>query len=227
MRLCEAQVRRKVVVVGTGSFAQVVRFYLEHDSEHEVVAFSASRELIDGDEFDGLPVVAFEDVEHAYPPGAYAMYVAVGYRKVNRVRARMYDEAKAKGYELITYISSHCTHWPGLEIGDNCFIFEDNTIQPFVAIGNDVVLWSGNHIGHHSTIGDHCFIASHVVISGHVHVGPYTFMGVNATTRDDITIGSGCVIGAGALIMRSTGDDEVYPGKGTKPLDKSAQEIDF
>ena len=51
-------------------------------------------------------------------------------------------------------------------MGDNCFIFEDNTVQPFVTLGNNLVLWSGNHIGHHSTLRDHCFISSHVVISG-------------------------------------------------------------
>jgi sugar O-acyltransferase (sialic acid O-acetyltransferase NeuD family) len=218
---------RKVVVFGSGSFAQCVRFYLDNDSEDEVVAFTVHRDRLEGDELEGLPLVAFEDVESIYPPSEYAMYVAVGYRKVNTIRARIYEEAKAKGYELISYISSRCTHWPGLEIGDNCFIFEDNTIQPFVKIGNDVVLWSGNHIGHHASIGDHCFLASHIVISGHVHVGAYTFIGVNATTRDDITIGSGCIIGAGALVMRSTGDDELYPGSPTKPAKVAAHDIDF
>lgn len=218
---------RKVVVFGTGSFAQCVRFYLQHDSEHEVVAFTVHADRIPGPEFDGLPIIPFEEVVDRYPPSEYAMYVAVGYRKVNQVRAQIYAEAKAKGYELVTYVSSRCTHWPGLEIGDNCFVFEDNTIQPFVTIGNDVVLWSGNHIGHHSSIGDHCFFASHIVISGHVHVGPYTFIGVNATTRDDITIGASCIIGAGALVMRSTGDDELYPGSKTKPSDVPAHEIDF
>ena len=50
--------------------------------------------------------------------------------------------------------------------GDNCFILEDNTVQPFVTIGNNVTLWSGNHIGHDSVIEDDCFISSHVVVSG-------------------------------------------------------------
>lgn len=218
---------RKVVVFGTGSFAQCVRFYLQHDSEHEVVAFTVHRDRMEAETYDGLPLVAFEDVVDLYPPSEYAMYVAVGYRKVNQIRARIYEEAKSKGYELVTYVSSRATHWPGLEIGDNCFVFEDNTLQPFVKIGNDVVLWSGNHIGHHSSIGDHCFLASHIVISGHVHVGRYTFIGVNATTRDDITIGESCIIGAGALVMRSTGDDELFPGSSTKPATVPAHEIDF
>lgn len=216
----------KVVIFGTGSFAELVHFYLTHDSDHQVVAFTASRNQIGKTEFCGLPVVAFEDVGRMYPPGGYKMYVAVGYRKVNRVRAALYEEAKGKGYELVTYVSSRCTNW-AKSIGDNCFIFEDNTVQPFVTIGNDVVLWSGNHIGHHSTIEDHCYVTSHVVVSGHVRIGPYCFLGVNATLRDSITIAESCVIGAGALIMKSTAPKQVYLGERTKPFAKTSDEINL
>ena len=38
------------------------------------------------------------------------------------------------------------------------------------------MLWSGNHIGHHTTIDDHCFITSHVVISGNVNVMAYSLL---------------------------------------------------
>ncbi len=206
-----------VVIFGTGSFAQVVHFYLTHDSEHEIVAFTVNESYLKEREILGLPVVPFESLEHEFPPDFFKVFVAVGYKQVNRVRAAVYTEAKKKRYELISYISSKCTHWGDTIIGDNSFIFEDNTIQPFVTIGNDVVMWSGNHIGHHSTIGDHCFISSHVVISGHVKVGPFCFLGVNATIRDSINLGEACIVGAGALIMESTKEGEVYPAKRTKP----------
>lgn len=215
----------KVVVFGTGSFAQVVHFYLTHDSKHEVVAFTVNESHLKEKEFLGLPVIPFEQVEREFSPPFFKMYVAVGNRRVNRLRAEMYGEAKNKGYELVSYMSSKCTHWGDTSIGDNCFIFEDNTIQPFVRIGNNVVIWSGNHIGHHVTVGDHCFITSHVVISGHVRVGPYCFLGVNATIRDSIRIGESCIIGAGALIMKSTKDKEVYIGERTKAHRRKSDEI--
>ena len=202
-----------------------MHFYLTHDSEHEVVAFTVNESRLDEPELLGLPVVSFETVDREYPADEHSMYVAVGYAQVNQVRARMYEEAKGKGYPLISYVSSRCTTWPGLEIGDNCFIFEDNTIQPFVTIGNDVVMWSGNHIGHHSKIGDHCFITSHVVVSGNVSVGAYSFLGVNATIRDTISIGERNVIGAAALVMRTTGDRELYVAERTKPDARTTDEI--
>ncbi len=217
--------KSQVVIFGTSYFAKLVHFYLTHDSEHEVVAFTVHAEHLSQKEFLGLPVVPFEEVEKKYPADAFKMFIAVAYKQVNRVRAGLYEEAKRKGYTLVTYVSSKCSHWGDTVIGDNCFIFEENTIQPFVTIGNNVVLWSGNHIGHDSTIGDHCFITSHVVVCGIVEVGSYTFLGVNSTIRDNIRIGKGCVIGAGALIMKRTKDYEVYLGERTKPFNKRSDEI--
>jgi sugar O-acyltransferase (sialic acid O-acetyltransferase NeuD family) len=216
----------KVVVFGTGSFAECVHFYLTHDSPHEVVAFTVHRDHVgDTTELAGLPVVPFEALIESHPPGEHEMFVAVGYAKVNRVRAAICEEAKGKGYSLISYVSSKATTWGDTKIGENCFIFEDNTIQPFVTIGDDCVLWSGNHIGHHSSIGDHCFITSHVVVSGHVTIGPYSFLGVNATFRDAISVGEANVVGAGALIMKSTKDREVYIAPRTKPDARTSDEI--
>jgi sugar O-acyltransferase (sialic acid O-acetyltransferase NeuD family) len=216
----------KVVIFGTASFAEIVHAYLSRDAAYQVVAFTAHRANLTTDRFCGLPVVAFEDVERLHPPASHQMFVAVGYRKVNQIRAGIFAEAKAKGYTLLTYISPRCTNLAA-SIGENCFVFEDNTLQPFVTIGDDVILWSGNHIGHHSSIGDHCYITSHVVVSGHCRIEPYCFLGVNATLRDSITIAERCVIGAGALIMKDTKPREVYLGERTRPFAKSSDDINL
>ncbi|MEB3286056.1 MAG: acetyltransferase [Vampirovibrionales bacterium] len=209
---------QKVVIFGTGSQADVVQFYLTHDSDYEVVAFTASERFVTVETYRNLPLVAFEEIEKRYPPADYKMFVAVGYAEWNKVRERFYNEAKGKGYELITYINSKVTHWGDAVIGDNCFILEDVTLQPFVKIGSNNIIWSGNHIGHHSTIGSHCFITSHVVVSGHVNVGDRCFIGVNATLRDNIQIAADTVIGAGALILKNTKSGEIYAGERTKPM---------
>ncbi|HIP25014.1 MAG TPA: acetyltransferase [Archaeoglobus profundus] len=210
--------REKIVIFGTGSFAEVAYYYLIKDSPYEVIAFTVDKNFITEKEKFGLPVVPFEEVEKIYPPDEFKMFVAVGYNKVNRVRAEKYYQAKEKGYELISYVCSRAIVWDNVEIGDNCFIFEANVIQPFVKIGNNVIVWSGNHIGHHTTIGDHIFIASHAVISGHCKIGSYCFIGVNATFREGITVAEDCIIGANALIIRDTQKGGVYGGQPAKLL---------
>jgi sugar O-acyltransferase (sialic acid O-acetyltransferase NeuD family) len=216
-----------VVLFGLGDFARVARVYLAEDSPHEVVAFTANERYIENGELDGLPVVPFEGLVETHPPQQCSMFVAIGFSGVNRARREVYEQCKQLGYELITYVNSRATYWGELQIGDNCFVFEENVIQPNVRIGNDVILWSGNHIGHDSTIEDHVFIASHAVVSGNVTIGESSFVGVNATFRDAITVAPRCIIGAGALIMKDTAEGAVYSVRGTEPLDKKSWDLNF
>lgn len=210
--------KERIIIFGTGSFAEVAYYYLTKDSSYDVVAFTVDKKYITNDKKFDLPVVPFEDVEKIYPPEEFKMFVAVGYNKINKIRAEKYYQAKQKGYSLVSYVCSKAIVWDNVKIGENCFIFEANVIQPFVKIGNNVVIWSGNHIGHHTVIGDHVFIASHAVISGHCRIGSYSFIGVNATIREGITIAEECIIGAGALIIKDTQKGGVYGGQPAKLL---------
>lgn len=215
----------KVVIFGTGTFADIVKYYLDQDERFEVVAFTSSETTLK--DYQGLVHVSFSEVSKIYPSSEYKMFIAVGYRKMNSIRERFYNEAKGLGYSLITYVHPNVVRWPNVVIGDNCFIFEDNTIQPFSKIGNNVVLWSGNHIGHHASIGDHTFISSHVVVSGQVNIGKNCFIGVNTSIRDTIDIGNRNLIGAGAIIMKTTKDNEAYVPTRTNSYHKTVDEIDF
>ena len=208
--------KKPLVIFGAGDIAQLAHFYFCTDSNYEVVAFTVDAAYLSVTEFCGLPVVPFEELPSRYLPDTHEMFIALGYSKLNEVRKEKYLAGKAFGYRLASYISSHATVLNEGRIGDNCFIFEDNTIQPFATIGNNVTLWSGNHIGHHSSIHDHCFIASHVVISGGVEIGESCFIGVNATLRDHIKVGPKCVIGAGALLLADAEPEGVYIGQATE-----------
>lgn len=211
--------KKKLIVFGSSEIGQLAHYYFTNDSNYEIVAFTLDREFITEETFCGRPVVPFEKVAELYPPESHDFFVALGYSRVNAVRKEKYFAAKALGYRLTSYISSSATVLNQGQIGENCFIFEDNTIQPFVKIGNNVTLWSGNHIGHHTTIHDHTFITSHVVISGGVEIGEQTFIGVNATLRDRIKVGARCVLGAGTLLLSDAEPEGLYIGNPTQRSD--------
>jgi sugar O-acyltransferase (sialic acid O-acetyltransferase NeuD family) len=215
----------KLVLFGTGDIARLAHVYFSTDSKHEVVAFTVDREFCDGERFRDLPLVPFDEVEQRYPPATHAMFIAVSYARMNRVRMDKYEAAKAKGYVLPSYVSSKCTFLSEHPVGDNCFILENNTIQPFVRIGNNVTLWSGNHIGHDVVIEDHCFLASQIVVSGRVHIGEACFIGVNATLRNAITVAPRTLIGAGVVIMKDTEEGAVYVAPRPTVADKRSDQI--
>ncbi|MCB0723915.1 MAG: acetyltransferase [Ignavibacteriae bacterium] len=215
----------KVIIFGVRDFAQLAKYYLEHDSEHEPAAFCVTESYLPEERtFEGLTVEAFETIEQKYPASEYSFFAPLSPRGMNRMRKDVYRAIKEKGYDCISYISSKATVFSD-NVGENCFILEDNTIQPFTSIGNNVVMWSGNHIGHHSRIGDDVFFTSHVVLSGHCDVGESSFFGVNSTIRDRVTIGEGTLIGMGACVLKDTEPWSVYVGNPAVKHPKPSFEI--
>jgi sugar O-acyltransferase (sialic acid O-acetyltransferase NeuD family) len=207
----------KIVIVGAGEIARLAYEYFTHDSPHDIVAFSVENAFLDGGDLFGLPVVSFEEVERSYDPGNYKLFVAISYVKLNRVRTRLYEQAKAKGYTLASYVSSTAHVWRNVEIGENCFILEGNILQYGVAIGNNVTMWGGNHVGHHSAIRDNCFVTGHVLIAGRSEIGRNCFLGASSCIGDYVSVGEDCVIGAGAVVLKDTEARKVYRGNPAKP----------
>jgi sugar O-acyltransferase (sialic acid O-acetyltransferase NeuD family) len=215
----------KVVIFGILDLAELAHWYLENDSEHEVVAFTVHQSFIKNKFFKGLPVVPFEKLSDLYPKDKFKLFAPMTAKKMNKIRENIFLEGKSKGYDFITYISTKATVC-GNKIGENCFILEDNTIQPFTTIGNNVVLWSGNHIGHHGKIEDHVFFTSHVVMSGHCHIKSHSFFGVNSTLRDNLVIDQGTLVAMGSSIIKNTEKWGVYVGNPAKKLEnKVSHEI--
>ena len=208
---------KKLVIFGEGLYTEIAHQYFNDDSEYEVIAFTKDDDHIESDTYLDLPMVPFSEVGTKYPPDEFDMHIAVSYTNLNHLRERIFFEAKEMGYNLPSYISSKSSIMTKYPIGENCFIFEDNTVQPFVKIEDNVILWSGNHIGHHSTIKAHNFLSSHVVVSGQCTVESNCFIGVNSTIGHMVTIGNETLIGAGAIITKNTEPGSVYvPAKSTK-----------
>jgi sugar O-acyltransferase (sialic acid O-acetyltransferase NeuD family) len=218
---------KDLVIVGTSTFGEVVLEYFREYSEYRVVAFACHAAHKRAESHCDLPVVTLEDLERTHPPGAVTVFVAIGYRRMNQFRRDTYLELKARGYSFATFVAPDVKLWKSNRIGENVFIFERNVIQPYVEIGDDTVLWSGNHVGHHSRLGSHVFVASHVVISGACRIGDRSFIGVNATFHDGITIGERCLVGAGAVVSKDARDGEVYVPYATKPFPKSSDQLEF
>lgn len=218
--------KKQLVLIGAGEFALIANEYFTHDSDYDVVAFCVNRDYIKEALLEGKPVVAYEDLQALYPADRYSVFVAIPASQLNRLRKKFYLELKALGYAFATYVSSHAFVWRNAKVGENTFIFENNVIQPYVEVGNNCILWSGNHVGHRTVIRDHVFVASHAVISGYCDIGENCFLGVNSTFNDNVKIAESCIIGSGALVVKDTERERVYVGSPAKPLpNKSSLDV--
>jgi sugar O-acyltransferase (sialic acid O-acetyltransferase NeuD family) len=216
---------RKLVLFGDGQVAAGAFWQITHESPVEVAGFTVDAAYRQHEQLFDLPVTPFEEVVERFPPDEFDMLVTISYRATNRLRAEKYAQAKAKGYQLFRYMSPRAITWEGLETGDNLYVRALASIEPFVLIGNDVVIGPGVFIGHNGRIGDHCYIAARATISGDVSVGPYCLLGTNCTVRDGVKIAERCIIGAGAVIRHDTEPGGVYRASPAEKLDRTSDQL--
>ena len=206
---------RKVVIFGVSDFASQVSFYLKQDSDFEIVAYTVDAEYNKEKTFLELPVVDFEKVQEIYPPTEFAMFVAIGYNKLNTTRQIKFNEAKTKGYNLISYICSRNSYWNDLQVGENCFIMEGNIFMQNVKIADNVIIAVGNKIGHDTLIEENCFITSNVMMGGFCTIKKNSFIGLSAVIKDKTTIAEFNILGAGSIMLKNTKPNSSFLTKST------------
>lgn len=209
--------KQKLLIFGTGTIAEIAAYYFLHDSPYDLVGFvNGDEQESKANEFLDKPVWDWKDAISRFPEGQINFFIAIGYQKTNSVRENRFEQVKQAGYRCVSYISSRATVLTE-EIGENCFILENNVLQPCTKIEDNVTMWSGNHLGHHSTVEENVFIASHAVISGKCKIGANSFLGVNCCLHDGVTIGEKSVVGAGAIVTESCEPRSVFVPQNTKP----------
>jgi len=191
---------KKIIIFGAGDIAEEVNNYLTLDSDFEVVAFTQDIKFIKKSSFMNKPLVPFEKIQNNFSPKNFKMFIAIGYTDFNQLRFRKYKEAKSKGYELISYISSKASLIGNQSIGDNSLILENTSVQTTAKIGSNVFLWCNNLIGHHVVIKDNVYVAGNCVVAGSSLIGKFSFLGVNSAITHGIKIGTSSFVGANTLV---------------------------
>jgi len=210
---------KQLVIFGAGALARLAYSYFVRDTKYEIVACTVHGEHLASAQLHGLPTIPFEELARSHGPTECSLFVAVGYKRVNRDRARIFHECSELGYYLPTLVSARAHCWADLKIGRNCFVFDAVVIEPNVEIGDDVIVWSGSQISHDTSIGDHAFLGPNAVVLGNASIGARSFIGGNATVRNGVSVAEDCVVGAGALIKKDTAPGEVYSVDRTQTLE--------
>lgn len=212
---------KKLVLFGNGAVAEVLHHQFSRHTDYEIVGFTVDRDFVGSGSCCGLPVVPWDEVARHYPPEEHELMIAIGYVRVNRLRAERFAEARAMGYRLASYVHPRSSLWDGFVLGENCRISENVIIQPFARVGDNVFIGAGSLIGHHTTIADHCHLSAGVHLAGQITVGKYCYLGIHATARNRVSIAPRCIVGAGAVILGDTVEGGVYmaPGAELLPID--------
>jgi len=201
---------QKIIIIGNGISAEILYKYLSSDERYQVHAFAADGEYIQEKQKLGLPVEDLDTLTKAYSPKEYDVLLAVGYKKINGIRQEMYHKVKSLGYKVVTYIHPSANIFNDFDIGEGSVILPGTTVEPFVKIGINTVVWANCVIGHHAEVGDNCWVASGTVIAGQAKIGNNSFLGVNVTVSNQVSVGAFNIIGGNTAIHKNTKENEVF-----------------
>lgn len=112
-------------------------------------------------------------------------------------------------------------HLGGVVIGENCEVGSfttvcSGTIEPTI-IKDYAKIDDHVHIAHNVIIEEDAMVVACAEVSGSVRVGKRSWLGPNCAIIDRITIGDDCVVGMGAVVLKSLPDGCVVAGNPAKP----------
>jgi len=211
-----------IIIFGAGQFAEVMTAYIQQDTQDKIIAYTVDKAYCKTNQFMGLPLVPWEEIEKFYPPDKVQILGPISYRNANKFRMERFLEGKERGYSFYTFIHP-AAYIYSKKIGENVIILEGNTIQPFAEIGNNCILWSHNHVGHHSIIQDHVFLCGRVTIGGNTIVEEGLFLGGATAIGDNVTIGAWSILSRFTATTKSIPKDSILLSEKNRLLKNAAK----
>lgn len=211
--------RKQILIFGVGRGADTARRYIQSDTQYDIVGYVVDPQYLNAPVFHDRPVVTIDDATRAFPQEKVCAFVPMGAARMSAQRTEKYQLLKSLGYRFISYVHSSNAGAQHTEIGENCFILENQSLNFDAAIGDNVVMWSGCQIGDRSRVGNNVYTGAHVVINGDVEIGEGSYLGSNCTISHGVHIGARSFIGANALISQDTKEGSVYVVNPTPPVE--------
>ncbi|MBN1670923.1 MAG: NeuD/PglB/VioB family sugar acetyltransferase [Kiritimatiellae bacterium] len=205
--------RTQVVGIGAGGHARVVLDILGALPWVQVVGLVDNDPSLFDTRVSGVPVLGPDAIlGELHREGVRAAFIGVGSVGDTSLRIRLYEMARALGFEIVPAIHQGACVSAAAELGAGPTVMPGAVINACAVLGANVIVNSGAIVEHDCRVADHVHIASGACLAGAVRVGRGAFVGARAVVRQRIVIGDGAVVGAGAVVVRDVRPGAVVTG---------------
>jgi sugar O-acyltransferase (sialic acid O-acetyltransferase NeuD family) len=200
----------RLLVLGAGGHAKVV-VDAALASGWDVVGLLDADPSRAGQKLLDRPIFACDEYGASELCAAHAAQIVVAIGQ-NETRRRIFELLRAKGAPIATIVHPRACVASSCSIAAGTVVFAGVVVNPDTRIGANVILNTSSSIDHDGVIGDHAHVSPGVHVGGTVSVGEGTHIGIGATLRNDIRVGSWCLVGAGSVVVESLPDRVVAFG---------------
>lgn len=134
------------------------------------------------------------------------------------VRQRLAERAEQAGLEPATLVHPSATIGSDVELGPGSAISAGARLTTGIRVGRHVLINQNVTIGHDVVLDDYVTVLPQAAVAGAVQVGRAATIGSGATVRQQLTLGPGSFVGAGAAVVSPVPAGTVVVGVPARPL---------
>ncbi len=129
----------------------------------------------------------------------------------NKKRQEIFEKLKLQNINYSSVIHPTAIVDKTASIGKGSFIGAGSYVGPDVKIGEHCIINTYAIVEHDSTIESFTHIGPNATCCGYTHVQKLCFVGASATISNNLTLGLGCTLGTGAVMIK----DHIEPADST------------
>lgn len=198
--------KKGLVIIGAGGHGRVCADIALKMNKWKEIAFLDDDPTI-GHSM-GIPIIGTTR-EFGQHVADYDIFVAIGN---NRVRADVYTQLENQGTSIPALIHPKAVLGEDVSIGAGAVVMAGTVVNPCTKIGKGCIINTGSTIDHDCVIEDYVHISPGVNVAGSVSVGALTWLGIGSVVNNNLSITSGCTVGAGAVVIADILEPGTYVG---------------
>lgn len=158
-----------------------------------------------GDDVLGVPVLGKIDEWEAFRE--HLFLVAIG---DNGIRTRIAESMEDVRWYTAIHPAAEVSRYA--QVGAGTVVMANAVINSCATVGKHCIINTGAIVEHDNRLEDFVHLSPRVAMGGAVTIKKGTHVGIGAVIRDNQTICGGCVIGAGAVVVKDITEPGTYVG---------------
>ncbi len=173
-----------------------------------------------GEILNGVKVEGGIDSIERYPTAQ--LVICVGSGTSRRALAQRLTRCNVGPDRYRTIVHPRASVESDCVIGTGSIVLAGVVVTANVRIGAHVVAMPNVVATHDCVIDDFATVCAGVVLGGGVRIGEAAYLGMNASVRQNLSVGTEAVLGMGSVLLQTMPPDSTWVGVPARPLRKQS-----
>lgn len=201
---------KKIIIIGASGHGKVIANIAELNGYEEIYFLDDDKTKIKNSKYDVIGTS--KEIEKYLD---YDFIVGIGN---NKIRAKIMDELEMKKCNIVSLIHPRAIIDDTVSIEQGSVVMANAVINADTKVGKGCIINTSCSVDHDCILEDYVHVCPGAHIAGSVFVKEHTWIGIGSSIKNNITITSNVLIGAGGVVIKDINEEGTYVGVPAKRI---------